>query len=67
MTVESQAGGEAMRPVRTIEELAVAAAVVLLLFTPMIDPIVSLVAAGVLLVVLVGAFAIDRRNHGRQA
>ncbi len=56
-----------MRSFRTIEELAVAAAVVLLLFTPMVDPIVSVVAAGALLVLLVGAFAVDRRNHGRRA
>jgi hypothetical protein len=54
-----------MRPFRTIEELAVGAAVVLLLFTPMVDPIVSLVAAGVLLVVLVGAFGADRRRGHR--
>jgi hypothetical protein len=52
-----------MRPLRTLEEVGLTVAVVLLLFTPLLDPMVSLVAA-VGLLVLLGLLASGR--PGRQ-
>ncbi|NJD28856.1 MAG: hypothetical protein FIA92_11240 [Chloroflexi bacterium] len=59
MTMEPSSEAFVMRQLHTLEEIGLTVAVVLLLLTPMLDPVVSLVTAAGLLILL-GVLAAGR-------